>query len=144
MRLPANFLVVRIRLPEWRRGLFFALPLFVLEDALESAAVLVRAGLWIGRRLGVGTPEPGFLSRIVGIRAGVSNAGDDDEYDADDPGPGRRRRRGSGRGRSGWEWKLLEEIAYLPAALIGALRSCGRFTLADVRDGCTRVSVRVM
>ena len=88
--------------------MFFALPLFVLEGRAGVRWRLARAGLWIGRRLGVGTPEPGFLSRIVGIRAGVSNAGDDDEYDADDPGPGRRRRRESGR-RSGWEWNCSRD-----------------------------------
>lgn len=100
MRPPSSFLVVRVRLSDWRRGLFFALPLFVLEDALESLAILARGVLWVGRRL-------------------------------DGAAPNRT-------------WGLLEKFVHVPAAAISALRSCGRLTLADVRDDETHVSVWIV
>lgn len=48
----ASFLVVQVRLDTWRWPLVLPVPLFVLEDVLESCALLARLLAWMGVRVG--------------------------------------------------------------------------------------------
>lgn len=60
MKGDANFLVVRLRPPGWRLGFFVPVPLFVLEDALEAVAQLVRVWSWLGGK------QPRATIRVLG------------------------------------------------------------------------------
>lgn len=104
MKFPANFLVVRVRPPGWKLGLFIPLPLFVLEEALEAASYLARAWSWAGGK------HPRIAVRIFD-RAGI---------------------------------RTWAEVLHIPMELIRSLRSHGSFTIAEVRDGSTHVSVRLV
>lgn len=104
MKGDANFLVVRLRPPGWRLGLFVPVPLFVLEDALEAVTHLVRVWSWLGGR------QPRATVRVLGTASRCS----------------------------------LSELLHIPRAFIRGLRSQGSFTIAEVRDGSTHVSVRLV
>lgn len=104
MKFGANFLVIRVRPPDWKVGLLVPVPLFVLEEALEAAALLVSAWLCLGRK------QPRAAVRVFGIEGSSS----------------------------------LKDVVHIPAAFIRGLRSQGKFTVAEVRDGSTHVSVRLV
>lgn len=130
MKIPANFLIVRIRPGGWRTGLLLPLPLFVLEDALEAFALLTRAGLGISRRFGRGRRTTRFSGRIIGITWAAERSDDTDGS-----------ARSSDSGIDGLT--LLEQFIQAPAAFIRGLRSYGRFVLLEVQDEDTHVSVRL-
>lgn len=142
MKLPANFLVVRVRPSGWKMGLFIALPLFVVEDALEAVALLARAGLRVGHWFGRGRVATGFSGRVIEISRAAGRtfepggAEDTAGRDAD----GDKRRADADVDVA----KLLAQLVHVPAALIRGLRSYGRLVLAEVRDGDTHVSVRLL
>lgn len=104
MRFDANFLVVRVRPPGWRLGLIVPVPLFVLEEALDAAALLVRIWLWLGK----GRRKSSV--RVLGLTGTA----------------------------------VLADVVGIPAAFVRGLRSQGKFTIAEVRDDNTHVSVRVV
>lgn len=114
MKVPATFLVVRIRLRRWKVGLLFPVPLFVLEDAAEAGALLASAGMRVGRWLGRRSVNP----------------------------PGRYKSLGHLAPHDSWEeW---QRVVYLPLAAVRALRSYGRLTVADLRHGKAYVTVRLV
>jgi len=114
VKVPASFLLVRVRLRRWKFGLYFPLPLFVLEDTAEAGALLASAGVrlsrWLGRR---SVEPPGRNAWPVRLALG-------------------------GRPE---EW---ERAVYMPLAVVRALRACGRVTIADVQAGDADVTVQLV
>lgn len=101
MRWTGGFLVLRVQPGDWRRALVLPFPLFVVEDALEALASLVRLGLWFGWR-----PAVGGRTVSSGARLG--------------------------------HW------ARLPAVFLRELRAHGPLVLAEVQEGRTHISIRVV
>ena len=63
MKWTAGFLIVRVRPAGWRFGLVLPFPLFVIEEAMEAVASIVRLGLWFGWR------PPSRIGRFVAAEA---------------------------------------------------------------------------
>lgn len=114
MKLPASFLVVRVRLQERKVGLFFPVPLFVLEDAAEAVALLAAFGLRLSRRLGRSA------AASSGGLGGPAHAAFDGRVE---------------------EWARAVRTA---ATLVRMLRWHGRLTVIDLRQGDGHVSVRLV
>lgn len=101
MKWTAGFLVIRVHPGDWRRALVLPFPLFVIEEALEAVASIVRLVLWFGWK------PPSQVGRLVSAAT-------------------------------------LSRIAHAPALILRELRASGPLVLAEVQDGRTHVSVRVL
>lgn len=100
--MPAiGFLLVRVRADGRRRAFVVPLPLFVLGEALEAVASLLRLGIWLRLRP---------MRRLQTFMYGAG----------------------------------LAELVRLPALLLRELRSHGPIVLAEVKDGNTHVSIRIV
>lgn len=69
MKRPGNFLLLRLRLSGWKFGLTIPFPLFVLEDAAESVALLASIGVRLGRWFG------GRRIKVIAVRGVLAAAG---------------------------------------------------------------------